>query len=169
MKWTTAMKFPFCGIFWVTEIFQSWIKIEDMEERVTRNAHVCKRVPERSRCQLRIRRISNLKSLIADFKILILAHFRQVRSIFCQFSSWKNRFYFLNNKAVALWHHKLDSVVYFRRDLGNGAVVNRARRAEGQIRTRLFGFAYFFKTLDRTKRITSRLGFSSGCSLYVGS
>ena len=55
----------------IEKIKELQLKIEDMEERVTRNAHVCKRVPERSRCQLRIRRISNLKSLIADLKILI--------------------------------------------------------------------------------------------------
>ena len=45
---------------------------EDMEERVTRNTHVCKGVPKRSRCQLRIRRIPNLKSLIADFENIII-------------------------------------------------------------------------------------------------
>ena len=42
--------------------------------------------------------------------------------------------------------------MYFRRDLGNGAVVNRARRAEAQVRKRLFGL----NLLTFSRRLTAR-------------
>lgn len=131
MKWTTAMKCPFCGIFWVTEIFQNRME--------TWKSELPETLMSVSESQ------SDLDASFESDGLPIWKVLSQILKSANIFSGKKVLFYFLNNEAVALWHHKLDSVVYFWRNLGNSAVVNHARRAEGEIGVELVWLCLLFQ------------------------